>query len=68
MTDVDYADDLLTNTPAQTEFMYFKQGAISTSNVKPLKSVDKFTYIGSNISSPESNVKHTSSKGVDCYL
>ena len=36
----------------KTEYTCFKQeGAISTLNGKPLKLVDKFTYIGSNISS-----------------
>ena len=39
------------------EFMYFKQdGDISTLNGKPLKLVDQFTYLGSNITSTESDV------------
>ena len=38
----------------KTEFMYFK--AISTLNGKPLKFVDQFTYLGSNISSTENDV------------
>ena len=39
------------------EFMCFKQdGDISTLNAKLLKSVDYFTYLGSNISSTESIV------------
>ena len=43
--------------PNKTEFMCFKQkGAISTLSSKPLKSVDKFTYFGSNISSTESDI------------
>ena len=37
--------------------MYFKQGdAVSTLNVKPLKSIDQFIYLGSNISSIERDV------------
>ena len=39
------------------KFICFKQeGAISTLSVKPLKLVDLFTYLGSNISSTESDV------------
>ena len=38
----------------KTEFQSFKQGvAISTISGKPLKLVDKFIYLGSNISSTE---------------
>ena len=41
----------------KTNLMRFKQKrAISTLSVNPLKLVDKFTYLGSNISSTESNV------------
>ena len=40
----------------KTEFMCFKQGAISHLYRKPLKSVDQFTYLASNISSTESDV------------
>ena len=41
----------------KTEFMCFKQdGDISTLDGKPLKLVDQFTYLGSNISSTESDV------------
>ena len=37
--------------------MYFKQeGALSTLSGKPLKLVDQLTYLGSNISSTESNI------------
>ena len=36
--------------------MYFKQGAISTLSGKPLKLVDYFACLSSNISSTESNV------------
>jgi len=41
----------------KTEFMSFKKkGNISTLDGKPLKSVEQFTYLGSNISSTESDV------------
>ena len=43
---------------ANKEFMHFKQrGVISIWSGKPLKLVDQFTYLGSNISSTESDVK-----------
>ena len=42
-----------TNT---TEYMCFKQGANSTLNGRPLKLVDLFTYLSSNISLTESVV------------
>ena len=38
---------------ANKRFMCFKQGVISSLNNKPLKLVDKFTYLGGNISSTE---------------
>ena len=39
------------------EFMHFKQeGAISILSGNTMKLVDQFTYLGSNISSTESNV------------
>ena len=42
---------------SKTENMYFKQiGTNSTLSGKPLKVVDQFTYLGSNISSIESDV------------
>ena len=34
----------------------FKQGVISTLSGRPIKLVDKFTYLDSNISSTESDV------------
>ena len=41
----------------KTDHMCFKQkGAISTPSSKPLKSIDQFTYLSSNISSTESDV------------
>ena len=43
----------------KTEFMCIKQkGTISTLSGKPLKLVDQFTYLSSNISSTESNVNN----------
>ena len=40
----------------ETGFMCFKQdGVISTLNSKPLKLIDEFIYLNSNISSTESN-------------
>ena len=44
-------------TNKHTEFMCFKEGGIiSTLSCKPLKLIDQFTYLGSNISSIESDV------------
>ena len=41
----------------KTELMSFKwEGAVSTQNSCPLKFVEKFTYLGSSISSSESDV------------
>ena len=41
----------------KTMYIYFNQeGVISALNGKPLKLVDKFTYLGSSISSTESDV------------
>ena len=40
----------------KTESIYLKQGAISTLSDKPLKLVDHFTYLSSNISSTDGNV------------
>ena len=40
----------------KTECMCFKQRATTTTSSRPLKLVDKFTYLGSNISSTESVV------------
>ena len=41
------------NAKKKTGHIYFNQGAISTLNGSPLKLVDKFTYLGSSISSTE---------------
>ena len=47
----------------KTEFMYFKQeGAIFTLWGKPLKLVDQYTYLGSNILSTDTNVKQLLAK------
>ena len=41
----------------KTEYMYFNQrGDISTLNGSSLKLVDKFTYLGSSVSSTETNI------------
>ena len=41
----------------KTEYMYFNQrGEISTLNGSPLKLVDKFTYLGSSVSSTETDI------------
>ena len=71
ITDADYADDiaLLANATAQrlsgtsrrnppkTEYMCFNQtGDISTLNNSSLKLVDKFTYLGSSVSSTETDI------------
>ena len=41
----------------KTEYMWYNQtGDISTLDGAPLKLVDKFTYLGSSVSSPEMNI------------
>ena len=51
--------------PDKIEFMCFNQDDnISSLNGKPLKLVDKITYLGSNISSTESNVNIHIAKGL----
>ena len=41
----------------KTEFMSFKKkGDISTLDGKPLKPVEQFTYLGSNISSTDNDI------------
>ena len=53
----------LNTNPDKTEYMSFKQKrAISTQSDKPLKLVDQFTYLGSNISSTESDVNRCLAK------
>ena len=46
----------------KTEFMYNKDGAISSSNNKPPKLVDQFIYLSSNISSTESDANISKGK------
>ena len=51
----------------KTEFKCFKQdGVISTLNGKPLKLVDQFTYLGSNILLTESNI-HVGKTAIDRF-
>ena len=78
ITDADYANAILVNTPVQAEtllhtlecapagfhvnahkpeYMRFNQtGDISTLNGSSLKLVDKFTYLGSHVSSTEKDI------------
>ena len=80
ITDANYADDLLANTPNQaetrlhsleqaaagiglhvnahkTEYMCYNQtGNIATLDAASLKLVDKFTYLGSSVSSTEKDI------------
>ena len=49
------------------KYMYFNQkGDIFTLNGSSLKLVDKFTYLGSSVSSTERH-QHVTSKGMDSY-
>ena len=58
ITDVDYADDIDLHVNAdKTEYICFNQrGDIFTLKNGPLKLVDKFTYLGSSISSTENDI------------
>ena len=67
ITDTDYTNDIvfLANAPAQTdhvnahkpEYICFNQtGDISTLNGSSLKLVDKFIYLGSSVSSTETDI------------
>ena len=48
----------------KTEYMYFNQkGDISTLNGSSLKLVDKFTYLGSSVSSTENDINTRIAKG-----
>ena len=47
----------------KTEFMCFNKDSVISLNDKPLKLVDQFIYLGSNISSTESNVNVCIDKG-----
>ncbi len=52
----------------KTEYMCYNQtGDISTLNGNSLKLHDKFTYLGSSVSSTETRHQHTTSKGMDSY-
>ena len=52
----------------KTEFMCFNQkGDISTLDRTSLKLVDKFTYLGSSVSSTEKKHRHTANEGMDSY-
>ena len=61
------ADDIgLHGNADKTEFMCFNQrGDISTLNGRSLKLVDKFTYLGSSISSTKNDI--ITSEGLDSY-
>ena len=51
----------------KTEYMYFiHKGDISKLNGSSLKLVDKFTYLGSSVSSTETH-RYASNKGMDSY-
>ena len=52
----EHVDDYITNAH-KIEYMCFNQtGDISTLNVSSLKLVDKFTYLGSSVSSTETDI------------
>ena len=52
----------------KTEFMCFNQkGDISTLDGTSLKLVDKFTCLGSSVSSTEKDIDHTANEGMDSY-
>ena len=53
--------------------MYIETANNSTNNNvvffgTSLKLVDKFTYIGSSVSSTKKRHRHAANKGMDCYL
>ena len=51
----------------KTEYMCFNQrGSISTLNGSSLKLVNKFTYVGSSVSSTEKD-QHATTKSMDNY-
>ena len=50
----------------KTEYMCYNQiGDISILNCRSLKLVDKFTYLGSSVSSTKKRHQHATSKGMD---
>ena len=50
----------------KTQFICFKRGAKSTTSGKPLKLIDQFTHLTSNISSVESDVNICLGKSMEC--
>ena len=46
---------------------YNQTGNIATLDGASLKLVDKFTYLGSSVSSTEKNYRHTTDEGMDSY-
>ena len=52
----------------KTEYMCYNQtGDISTLDGTSLKQVDKFTYLGSSVSSTKKRHRHTTDEGMDGY-
>ena len=52
----------------KTEYMCYNQtGNITTLDGASLRLVDKFTYLGSNVSSTENNIGHTTDESMDGY-
>ena len=52
----------------KTEYMCYNQtGDISTLDVTSLKLVDKFTYLGSSVSSIKKRHRHTTNESIDSY-
>ena len=52
----------------KTEYMCYNQtGDISTLDRTPLKLVDKFTYLGSSVSSTEKDIDNAANEGMDSY-
>ena len=52
----------------KTEYMCYNQtGNIATLDGASLKLVDKFTYLGSSVSSTEKDIDHTTDEGMDSY-
>ena len=52
----------------KTEYMCYNQmGDISTLEGASLKLVDKFTYLGSSVSSTEKGHQHTTNESMDSY-
>ena len=58
--------DLHVNSDKMEYICFNQSGNISTLNGSSLKLVDKFTYLGSSVSSTERH-QHTTSKSMDSY-